>query len=140
MKVSNQPLGDFGRKGVLAFFFSETDSPLQLTSQFPHREEKSRKAVKQKQTSEINTKLWARANDWPEIQGGRPAYLAVFDRVGLKSGTAYLDAGCGAGMAAQIAVERGAQVFGLERRNVSVPACSDVRDPWVRLDEESNRA
>lgn len=41
-------------------------------------------------------------------------YLAVFERVGLTAGMAYLDAGCGAGMAAQIGAGRGAQVSGLD--------------------------
>jgi ubiquinone/menaquinone biosynthesis C-methylase UbiE len=75
-------------------------------------------ATEQKpRTAEINAKLWgARANDWAEIQEGtcRPVYLAVFERVGLKPGTAYLDAGCGAGMAAEIAAGKGAEVFGLD--------------------------
>lgn len=68
-------------------------------------------------TAEINGRLWgARARDWADIQEGnfRPVYLAAFDRVGLRSGAAYLDAGCGAGMAAQIAVERGALVTGFD--------------------------
>ena len=58
----------------------------------------------------------ARAQDWAEIQEGtcRPAYLAVFDRVALRTGMAYFDAGCGAGMAAQIAAQRGARVSGLD--------------------------
>ncbi len=68
-------------------------------------------------TAEANSRLWgARATDWATIQEGtcRPVYLAVFDRVGLGSETAYLDAGCGAGMASQIAAERGASVAGLD--------------------------
>ena len=69
-------------------------------------------ATEQKpRTAEINARLWgARATDWAEIQEGtcRPVYLAIFERARLKPGMAYLDAGCGAGMAAQIAV------FGLD--------------------------
>ena len=68
-------------------------------------------------TSNTNGRLWgARANDWANIQEGtcRPVYLAMFDHVGLGSGTVYLDAGCGAGMAAKIAAERGASVSGLD--------------------------
>jgi SAM-dependent methyltransferase len=68
-------------------------------------------------TAEINGRLWGtRAQDWAEIQEGmcRPAYLAVFDRVALRTGMAYFDAGCGAGMAAQIAAQRGARVSGLD--------------------------
>lgn len=71
----------------------------------------------QPRTGDINARLWgARARDWAEVQepACRPVYVAVFDRVGLKPGAAYLDAGCGAGMAAQIATERGAQVCGLD--------------------------
>ena len=54
-------------------------------------------------TAEINARLsGARATDWAEIQEGtcRPVYLAIFERARLKPGMAYLDAGCGAGMAA----------------------------------------
>ncbi|WP_299163419.1 class I SAM-dependent methyltransferase [Accumulibacter sp.] len=68
-------------------------------------------------TAGINARPWgARARDWADIQEGgcRPVYLAVFERVGLRSGAAYLDVGCGAGMASQIAAERGARVSGLD--------------------------
>ena len=68
-------------------------------------------------TAETNGRVWgARAHDWANIQEGtcRPVYLAVFDRIGLRSDTSYLDAGCGAGMAAQVASERGARVSGLD--------------------------
>lgn len=68
-------------------------------------------------TAETNALLWgAQAHDWAEIQEAtcRPAYLSAFDRAGLKPEATYLDAGCGAGMAAQIAAERGAHVSGLD--------------------------
>jgi SAM-dependent methyltransferase len=68
-------------------------------------------------TAQINGRLWgARARDWADIQEGqcRPVYEAVFGRTGVKAGTVYLDAGCGAGMAAQIAAQRGARVSGLD--------------------------
>jgi SAM-dependent methyltransferase len=75
-------------------------------------------STEQKQTtSAVNGRLWgAAAADWAEIQEGRcrPVYLATFDRVALKAGTNYLDVGCGAGLAAQIAAERGARVSGLD--------------------------
>ncbi len=69
------------------------------------------------QTAEANSRLWgARAHDWANIQEGTvlPVYTAVYDRIGLTAGAAHLDAGCGAGMAAQIATERGACVSGLD--------------------------
>lgn len=68
-------------------------------------------------TGDINARLWgARAQDWAEIQEQphRPVYVAVFDRIGLKPGAVYLDVGCGAGMASQIAAGRGAQAYGLD--------------------------
>jgi len=68
-------------------------------------------------TGDTNRRRWgARARDWAEIQEGacRPVYLAVFERVALRPGAAYLDAGCGAGMAMQIAAERGARTSGLD--------------------------
>ncbi len=68
-------------------------------------------------TSALNGKLWgAAAADWASIQEltCRPVYVATFERVGLKSGTHYLDVGCGAGLAVQLAFEKGAQVSGLD--------------------------
>jgi len=41
-------------------------------------------------------------------------YEAVFDRTGMGAGVRYLDVGCGSGMAAQLAAERGAQVSGID--------------------------
>lgn len=72
---------------------------------------------KKPSTCAVNGRLWgARAQDWAEIQEGKclPVYVAAFDAVGVKPGAKYLDAGCGAGLAAQIAAERGAQVFGVD--------------------------
>ena len=69
------------------------------------------------QTAETNGTLWgAQARDWAEIQEGfcRPVFLAVFDRTGLGADASYLDAGCGAGLAARIAAKRGARVSGLD--------------------------
>lgn len=74
-------------------------------------------AEQKPRTSETNARLWgSRAQDWAEVQEGmcRSVYLAVFDNVGLKAEDSYLDAGCGSGMAAQIASERGARVSGID--------------------------
>ncbi len=68
-------------------------------------------------TSETNARLWgARAKDWADIQEGqcRAVYVAVFDHLNIGPGISYFDAGCGSGMAAQIAAERGASVSGLD--------------------------
>jgi SAM-dependent methyltransferase len=67
-------------------------------------------------TSELNSKLWgARARDWADIQEGQVSrvYEAIMHRF-VKPGVRYLDAGCGAGMAAQLAAEHGAQVSGID--------------------------
>ena len=56
-------------------------------------------------TADVNGRLWgARARDWADIQEGtaRPVYEAVLERTRVKSGTRYLDVGCGGGTAAQI--------------------------------------
>jgi SAM-dependent methyltransferase len=69
------------------------------------------------QTSAVNAPLWgSRARDWAELQEGqcRPVYLAAYERLGLGAGWTHLDAGCGAGMAAQLSAERGASVWGLD--------------------------
>ena len=67
-------------------------------------------------TSEANGRLWgARARDWADIQEAQhgAAYDAILPRL-VKRGTRYLDAGCGSGMAAQIAAKRGAKVSGID--------------------------
>lgn len=44
----------------------------------------------------------------------RPVFEAVLERTGVGSGTRYLDAGCGSGMAAAMAALRGAEVSGVD--------------------------
>jgi SAM-dependent methyltransferase len=68
-------------------------------------------------TADVNERLWgSRANDWADIQErtARPVYEAVLERTRVMAGTRYLDVGCGAGMAAQMAARRGAQVSGID--------------------------
>jgi SAM-dependent methyltransferase len=68
-------------------------------------------------TGEVNGRLWgAHADDWATIQEGmyRSVHQAVLERTGVRAGTRYLDVGCGAGMAAQLAAARGAQVSGID--------------------------
>jgi len=68
-------------------------------------------------TSPRNGRLWgARARDWADIQEGQfsAAYDAVFEACGLGAGSTCCDVGCGAGMAAVRAANRGAQVSGLD--------------------------
>lgn len=67
-------------------------------------------------TLEANAHLWgARARDWAQLQEGqlRATYDAIINRF-VTRGTHYLDAGCGAGMAAMIAADRGAIVSGID--------------------------
>lgn len=67
-------------------------------------------------TAAVNAPLWgSRARDWTEQEGQcRPVYLAAYERFGLSAGWTHLDAGCGAGMAAQLSAGRGALVRGLD--------------------------
>lgn len=68
-------------------------------------------------TGAENGPLWGtRAHDWARYQEGqlRPVYETVMTRCAVGPGTHYLDAGCGAGLAAQIAAERGARVSGFD--------------------------
>jgi SAM-dependent methyltransferase len=68
-------------------------------------------------TSEEHGRLWgARARDWADFQEAtvRPVFEAVMERTRVGAGTRYLDAGCGSGMAAQIAAARGAGVAGVD--------------------------
>jgi len=90
-------------------------------------------------TSAVNGRLWGTAaEDWAAIQEAtcRPVYQAVFDRVGMKGGELYLDAGCGAGLAARMAAARGAQVSGLDAaENLLAIARSRVPDGEFHLGE-----
>jgi SAM-dependent methyltransferase len=65
----------------------------------------------------VNGALWGdRAADWARLQECqcRAVYEAVFARLNLGAGAAYLDAGCGAGLAAEMAAARGARVHGCD--------------------------
>ncbi len=68
-------------------------------------------------TAQVQGELWgAGATDWSELVEpmSRPLYEAVLDAVGVAPDTRLLDAGCGSGLALQIARARGAQVTGLD--------------------------
>jgi SAM-dependent methyltransferase len=68
-------------------------------------------------TGKLNGRLWgARARDWAELVEPmtRPIYEAVFQRIEVDAQTNYLDVGCGSGLAARLAAERGAKVSGID--------------------------
>lgn len=68
-------------------------------------------------TAKVNGPLWgSSARDWASIQEGqfKPGYEAVLAHCRVGPETDYLDAGCGAGMAAQIASSLGAKVSGFD--------------------------
>lgn len=61
--------------------------------------------------------LWDRApQDWATLQEPmhRPLWEAMLDEASVRSGTRFLDAGCGGGGASVLAAERGAQVSGVD--------------------------
>ncbi len=71
----------------------------------------------QPRTLEVHGHLWgAQARDWADFQEVtcRPVFAAALARSGVGPGTRYLDAGCGSGMAAEMAAARGADVFGVD--------------------------
>jgi SAM-dependent methyltransferase len=68
-------------------------------------------------TAQVQGELWsAQARNWANFleRFHTPLYKSVFDRVGVSRGTRLLDIGCGAGLAAQLAAELGAQVSGID--------------------------
>jgi SAM-dependent methyltransferase len=68
-------------------------------------------------TATFNGDLWgARAEAWSEVQEGqcRPLFEAVFAAIAPGPGMHLLDAGCGSGMALQLAAARGATVSGID--------------------------
>jgi 2-polyprenyl-3-methyl-5-hydroxy-6-metoxy-1,4-benzoquinol methylase len=79
-------------------------------------------------TSEVNARLWgARVRDWADLQKVlvRRLYETVLERAGVGAGTRYLDVGCGAGLAAEIAAARGATVTGID---ASAPLLAIARE------------
>lgn len=73
--------------------------------------------VKTKRTGEANGRIWGlRAADWANIQEPQcaPAYHAVFEKGEVGARTRLLDAGCGAGMALELAAQLGAVVSGFD--------------------------
>jgi len=76
----------------------------------------------------VQGSLWGRrARDWADLQeaGVAPAYKRVFQRLDLAPGCRLLDAGCGAGLAAQYASEAGLQVSGI-----------DAAEPFLQIARE----
>ncbi len=68
-------------------------------------------------TAETHGRLWGvRAKDWADFQEATvlPVFEAVLERTRIGPGTRYLDAGCGSGMASELAARRGAEVFGID--------------------------
>jgi len=68
-------------------------------------------------TAAVNGDLWgAHARTWADIQEAiaKPLYLDVIERLGIGTKSAYLDVGCGSGMALQLAASRGATVAGID--------------------------
>lgn len=96
-------------------------------------------------TAPINGRLWgAQVRDYADIMEEffRPIYAQVFAEAGVGVGTRLLDVGCGPGLAAALAAERGARVAGLDAAEASLtiarertPAgdfhCGELEDlPW----------
>ncbi len=61
--------------------------------------------------------LWGvRARDWAEVQEGTfvPIIETVLQKIEVTAGTSVLDIGCGSGVFCEMAMQRGAQVSGLD--------------------------
>jgi SAM-dependent methyltransferase len=67
-------------------------------------------------TAQAQRDVWgARAREWCAMEAQvRPLYERGLGRIGVGHGTELLDVGCGAGLAAQMAAQRGAVVSGLD--------------------------
>jgi SAM-dependent methyltransferase len=90
-------------------------------------------------SASVQGELWgARARDWAELQ--EPAqhelYPPVFDAAGVGRGTSLLDVGCGSGVAAAIAHERGAQVSAIDAAPPAIEIARErVPDSEFRVGE-----
>lgn len=79
-------------------------------------------------TAAVQGALWgARARDWAELQepAGAELYPPVLDAAGVGPETRLLDVGCGSGVAAALAHERGAIVSGID---AAAPAIEIARE------------
>ena len=88
-------------------------------------------------SGDSNGRIWgARASDWALIQEPQCAagYHAVFDKAPVGSATRLLDAGCGAGMALQLAADLGAEVAGIDASAGLLEVARD-RLPGARLEQ-----
>lgn len=68
-------------------------------------------------TAELNGRFWgASSEDWADIQEAtcRAVYIEVLAKLNLSEKDLYLDAGCGSGMAAELASEQGLRVHGID--------------------------
>jgi SAM-dependent methyltransferase len=72
--------------------------------------------VSERQTTTSQANGIERAHDWATIQEPtcRRVYVAVLAKLNVGPGMQYLDAGCGAGMAAGVALQLGAKVSGMD--------------------------
>jgi SAM-dependent methyltransferase len=67
--------------------------------------------------ADVQGALWGAApEDWAELvePQSAPLYEAVLDALGVTAGRSYFDAGCGSGLALELARDRGATVAGLD--------------------------
>jgi ubiquinone/menaquinone biosynthesis C-methylase UbiE len=74
-------------------------------------------------TATVQATLWGtRARDFAETleHFARPVYEVVFEQAEVEVGKRLLDVGCGPGLAAQLAAQRGAQVAGLDAAEASL--------------------
>lgn len=68
-------------------------------------------------TAEVQGRLWgAAAREWAELNEpfSTPVYETVLEAIAVRPGGALLDAGCGSGLALQLAAKRGATVTGFD--------------------------
>ena len=86
----------------------------------------------------VEGELWgARARDWAlQEELGAGLYAPVLDAAGVTDGTRLLDVGCGSGVAAAIAHERGARVSGIDAAQPAIEIARErVADADFRAGE-----
>lgn len=120
----------------LGAWFRDSEGNILALAQATHHPREGHGTMSEQATTGMGDPWGLRARDWAEIEdeGSRPLFERVLDMTNVRSGSRYLDVGCGSGLACAIAGERGAEVSGLDA-SAGLLAVARERIPHADLRE-----